>query len=144
MTPDYDDFEAEVQGRLKAQIPTLRRAEGADDLMSALQASGNVPAAITMTARVSSEGRLVINSKAQTEDVELAVVIVTENFGSKASGRSSNAAIRRQAKIALVDWKPTGAQKKVRFLSERFFARSNVRVAFELRFSTQFISDYTA
>lgn len=143
MTPDYDAFETEVQARLAAQIPELRRAEGADDLVSALQTSGNVPAALTLIARVEAEGRLVHNSPRQREVVELSIVVVTESFRSRSGARSSNAGVRRAVKIALSDWLPSNAHLKLRFMTERFFARSATRVAYEMRFATAFISDYT-
>ena len=148
MTPDYDQLELDTQVRLKAEVPTVQRCEGADDLVGALNGAGDSPALLTLISHVSSEGRKVHNSKAQLEEVELTIVAMTDSLSSKADGRKTNAALRRLAKIALVDWTPgvgssNKASRPFRFVSERFFARSSSRLAYEMRFATAFWSTYT-
>ncbi len=145
MTPDYDQFEADVRARLKVAVPGFKRLEGADDLMSALTSAGNVPACFTLATSVKSDGRLTHNSTAQREEAVLALVVVTESFKSAGASCASNAGLRRLVKIALVGWQPPNARNKFVFHIERFFARSTARVGFEMRFyPIGFMSDYTA
>ena len=149
---DLEALDLEWRTRLTAEVPEIAHCAPSEDLpndeakLQATLRTLQTPAVFTQFTDMSSAGRVTHNLKAQVEEVTFVAGIVTRSLFSRAAvlqGQKGAYQLIQAVKKASTGWKPTLAQRPLRFVKVEAIGRVGDRFLHEVHFATTLYETYT-
>lgn len=136
-------FDRDNQARLAALIPhaNVTSAESVED---AIGKQLRAPILCTLYEGGRSAGREIARNKGQTVDVKLTIVVIAENWHSKAEGRDGVYDLLDDVEQAIVDWQNPQTSGGYIYVSDDFMMRKGPRIAYQIEFRASAWNDYQA